>query len=98
MHSEGLPEWLGGILGTVLRGIVDALRYILVGMGGALHHFAAGFTTSMGIRPSMINFLMLAIGLLLLAAGVRALLRRALVAGIVWLVLAILMLGGLMPG
>ena len=94
--NEGFFASLGGMLGEALRSIVAGLKWLLGGLVGALGDFYAGLAGAMGMSPSVFNLVMLAVGLMLLWAAVKALLRRAIVAFIFWLLLAVLVLGGLM--
>ncbi|ULY35601.1 hypothetical protein HRJ92_09825 [Bordetella pertussis] len=86
---------LGAMLGAVIRAIVDGLRYVFGGLGRALGDFFGGLASALGMSPSVFNFALLVLGLLLLWTAVRAFMGRAIVAGIFWLVLAMLLLGGL---
>jgi hypothetical protein len=95
MHSSNFFEWLGSMLGTLIRTIVDALRYLLKGLSRAIGDFVAGLAHAMGISPSTFNVAWLVLGLLFLYVAVRAFLRRSIVAGILWLVIAVLVLGRL---
>ncbi|MNW16946.1 hypothetical protein D3C71_2159730 [compost metagenome] len=57
--------------------------------------FYSGLAGAMGMSPSIFNFVLLVLGLMFLWAAVKALLRRAIVGFLFWLVLAVLVLGGL---
>lgn len=95
MHSGNFFEWLGSLIGSVIRGIVRAVQFVFGGFGHAISDFTDGLARSLGIHASVFNMVLLVIGLLLLAAGVKAFTRRAIVAGIVWTALAALLLGKL---
>lgn len=95
MHSGNFFEWLGNLLGAVIRGIVHALTFLLNALGHAVGNFTDGFAHALGLHASTFNIVLLIIGLLMLVAGVRALLARSIVAGIIWLVLAALLLSKL---
>ena len=95
MHSGNFFEWLGNALGSVLRTIVHLLTAVIGGIGHALHEFTRGFADALGIHPSAVNILFLVVGVLFLIAGVRSLLRRSFIGGVIWLVLAALILGNL---
>jgi hypothetical protein len=49
----------------------------------------------MGMSPSLFNFAILILGVLLLIAAVRALLRRSVLGFLFWAILAVLVLGAL---
>lgn len=86
---------LGTVLGEVIRTIVTALKSVLGGFGTAISDFFSGLAQAMGMSPSLFNFALLVLGVLFLWAAVKALLRRSLLGCLFWLVLAVLVLGGL---
>ncbi|HEY9273483.1 hypothetical protein [Achromobacter sp.] len=93
--EDGFFASLGGMLGEALRSVVAGLKWLLGGIGGALGDFYAGLSGAMGMSPSVFNLVVLAIGLMLLWAAVKALLRRSLLGALFWGFLAVLVLGGL---
>jgi len=95
MQTESFFAWLGGLLGGLIRAIVDGVRFVLGGFGDAVGDFLGGIAAAMGMSPSVFNFAWLLFGLLLLYACARAFMRRAIFAGIIWLLLAVLVPGGL---
>ncbi|KKB63923.1 hypothetical protein WM40_08885 [Robbsia andropogonis] len=95
MQSGNFFEWLGNLLGSILRTIVHLLTATVGGLGHALHEFTHGFADALGIHASAVNILFLVVGVLFLVAGVRSLLARSFIGGIIWLVLAALILGNL---
>jgi hypothetical protein len=95
MNADGFFDWLGSTFGSVIRTIVDFLRSIFGGVGDAIRDFSAGLARAIGMTPSTFNFAVLLVGLLLLYAAIRAFMSRSVLGGIVWLVLAVLVLGSL---
>lgn len=95
MQSGNFFEWLGALVGAVIGGVVHALNFVVHGLGHAAGDFTGGLAGSLGIHDSMWNIVLLVIGLLLLLNGIRALLRRAILAGAIWILLAALVLGKL---
>ena len=93
--DDGFFASLGGMLGEALRSVVAGLKWLLGGIGGALGDFYSGLSGAMGMSPSVFNLVVLAIGLMLLWAAVKALLRRSLLGVLFWGFLAVLVLGGL---
>lgn len=89
---------VGAFLGDIIRAIVTGLRYVFGGLGDALGAFFSGLANSMGMNPSIFNFALLVLGILFLWAAIKALMRRAIVACLFWLLLAVLVLGGLIGG
>ena len=95
MKSESTFEWLGAMLGEAIRTIDAALKAVFGGFGAALGDFSAGLADALGMSPTLFNFGLLVLGLLLLYAGIRALMNRSLLGAVFWLILAVLLLGGL---
>jgi len=86
---------VGAVLGEVIRAIVSGIRYVFSGLGSAIGDFFSGLAGALGMSASIFHFALLILGLALLWFGVKALMRRAIVAGIFWLVLAMLLLSSL---
>lgn len=82
MQTEGFFEWLGHALGSVIRWIIDALGGFFETLASASGDFLAGLAQALGMTPSLLGLVALAIGLALLGLGARALLRRAFVSGL----------------
>lgn len=95
MNADGFFEWLGSTFGSVIRTIVDVLRSVFGGVGSAIREFSAGLARAIGMAPSTFNFAVLLVGLLLLYAAIRAFMSRSVLGGIIWLILAVLVLGSL---
>lgn len=95
MQPEGTFQWLGELLGGLIRLIVDALRFVFGGLAKAISDFSAGVAAAMGMQPSLFNFALLALGVAMLLAALRAFAARGIVAGIVWALLALLVLSAL---
>jgi hypothetical protein len=93
--GEGFFASLGGMLGEALRSIVAGLKWLLGGIGGALGDFYSGLAGAMGMSPSIFNFILLVLGLMCLWAAVKALLRRSIIGFLFWVIVALLLLGGL---
>ncbi len=95
MQIEEFFHWLGEKLGDGIRLIVEGLGWLFGGLFDAIDGFIDGLTTSLGIDASWFSLGVLLIGLLLLVAGLRALVRRAVVAGLIWMALGLLVLSWL---
>lgn len=95
MKAESFSEWLGNAVGAVIRTIIDTLQVVLGSVGDVISGFSAGLAQAIGMTPSAFNYTLLVIGLLLLYGAARAFIQRSLVGGIILLVLAVLLLGGL---
>ncbi|VCU69661.1 hypothetical protein PIGHUM_01724 [Pigmentiphaga humi] len=95
MEHDNTFEWLGSALGDAIRTIVAALKTVFGGFGHAVGEFSAGLAQALGMSPTLFNFGLLLLGLLLLYAGVRALIGRSLLGAVIWWALAVLVLGGL---
>ena len=55
----------------------------------------AGMSKALGVTPSLLSIVVLVAGLWLLYLAVRAFIRRSIIAGVIWLVLGLWLLGGL---
>lgn len=86
---------IGRTLGEVIRFVVDLLTGAFSGLGDSARGFLQGLSSALGISPSLLNIVVLLIGLWMLWRCVRALLRRALIAAIVWGVLSLALLSWL---
>ncbi|APX73839.1 Uncharacterised protein [Achromobacter insolitus] len=93
--EDGFFASLGSMLGEALRSVVAGLKWLLGGLGKAFGDFYSGLAGAMGMNPSIFNFILLALGLMCLWAAVKALLRRSIIGFLFWLVVALLLLGGL---
>ncbi|MCY1422855.1 hypothetical protein D9M71_385520 [compost metagenome] len=83
MRTEGFFEWLGRIIGSVIRFIVDLLSGVLGGIGQAIDDFLNGLARAIGMDVSFFSLILLVIGLLLLYSGIRAFIRRSIIGGLV---------------
>ncbi|GAB2784667.1 hypothetical protein GCM10027040_08480 [Halomonas shantousis] len=92
---EDFFNWLGDKLGDAIRVIVEALSSLFAGILIAAHDFILGLTGSLGMESSLFGIAVLIIGLLLLYNGIRALLRRSIVGGLMLIFLALVVLGWL---
>ena len=95
MQTDSFFQWLGNLLGEVLRAVVAGAKFLFGGLGAAIGDFSAGLADALGMSPTLFNFGLLVLGLLLLYAGIRALMNRSLLGAVFWLILAVLLLGGL---
>lgn len=95
MQVNDFFNWLGETLGTAIRRIIDTLSSFFAGIGTALHDFIDGLTGSLGIEASLFSLTALILGLWLLYKGLRAFLRRAIIAGLIWSFLSLLVLSWL---
>ncbi|MES1933463.1 hypothetical protein T35B1_12681 [Salinisphaera shabanensis T35B1] len=95
MDSENLFHWIGEKLGAAIRFIVDALSWLFDNLYGAIDSFVRGLTGALGINASIFSLLILVIGVAMLYAAVRALVRRAPVATVLWTVLGVIVLSWL---
>lgn len=98
MRIEGFFDWLGAALGQVIRFIIDLFGSVLGGLADAVHDFLHGMARSIGMDDSYISFVVLAIGLLLLYAAVRAFMARSVVGGVIWLILGLMVMSWLIRG
>lgn len=95
MQTNGFFDWLGHTLGSVIRFIVELFSGFLGAVSDAIDSFLGGMARAIGMHMSFFSLILLLIGLLFLYKGVRALLRKALVAGVIWLLLGLVVMGWL---
>lgn len=95
MHEEAFFDWLGHTVGQAIRFIVDLLSGVLGVIWAAMDDFLHGLARAIGMDVSLFSLLLLALGLLLLYAGIRAFLRRSIIAGIVWIFLGLIVMSWL---
>jgi hypothetical protein len=88
-------EWLGEALGTLVRLVVDSLAWVFAVLSGASTAFVNGFSRALGVNSNIFTVVAVIIGLLLIHAGVRSLLRRHFVAAVIWLLLGLWLLSAL---
>jgi hypothetical protein len=85
----------GAVIGDVIFAIVSGIRYVFGGVGSAIGDFFSGLAGALSMSPSVFNFALLLLGLLLLWSAIRAFLRRSIISGLFWLLIAMLLLSGL---
>lgn len=95
MDSDNIFHWIGEKLGAAIRFIVDALAWLFDNLYGAIDSFVRGLTGALGINASIFSLLILVIGLAMLYAAIRALMRRAVVATVLWTVFGVIVLSWL---
>lgn len=87
--------WLGRTLGEIIRFVIDLLVYFFHNLGASARGFFDGLAASLGISPSLVSLAVLLLGLWLLYLALRALLRRRLVATLIWALLGVMVLSWL---
>lgn len=87
--------FIGNAFGEFIRFIVDGLVGFFTGIDDAARSFMQGLSESLGIAPTLISLVVLVIGLWLLWKGVAALMRRAIVATLIWWLLGVTVLSWL---
>ncbi|KAA0012548.1 hypothetical protein F0A17_06250 [Billgrantia pellis] len=88
-------SWLGRTLGEIIRFVVDLLLVFFHSLGASVRNFFDALTSALGIPPTLISLGVLLLGLWLLYLALRALLRRRLVATLIWAVLGVTVLSWL---
>jgi hypothetical protein len=92
MQVESVFEWLGQVLGAVIRFIVDGLEWLLNLFTHAGGNFVDGLSRTLGMDTSLISILALIVGLMLLYSAIRAFMRGSIIGGIIWLVVGLWLL------
>ncbi|QLF94733.1 hypothetical protein HW090_16625 [Pseudomonas sp. ABC1] len=95
MRTESFFEWLGQILGSFIRTLITALEGLFDLLSGAGHQFLGGLSGALGMERSWLSLVALAVGLWLLYCAFRAFMRRAFIAGLIWLLLGLWLLSWL---
>jgi hypothetical protein len=88
-------EWLGEALGSLVRLVVDSLAWVFDVLSGASTAFVNGFSRALGVNSNIFTVVAVIIGLLLIYAGVRSLLRRRFINAVIWLLLGLWLLSAL---
>lgn len=88
-------EWLGEVLGTIVRVIIDALEWIFDILSGASASFVNGFARTLGVDSGWFSIVAVIIGLLLIYSGVRSFMRKHFIAGVIWILLGLWLLSAL---
>ncbi|WP_223545807.1 hypothetical protein [Pseudomonas sp. A-B-19] len=92
MQAEGFSEWLGQVLGSIIRFIVDALSGLFNLLSNASSNFVEGLSQALGMDTSVISIMTLILGLILLWSAIRAFLNASFIMGIIWLMLGLWLL------
>ena len=66
MQVEGFSEWLGQVLGSIIRFIVDALSGLFNLLSNASSNFVEGLSQALGMETSVVSIVTLILGLILL--------------------------------
>lgn len=88
---EQFPGWLGQLVGTGIRFVVELLTSLFTGVDD----FFAGLGLSLGMSVTVVNLIFLVLGVYLLYAGFRRFIRGHLLGGVLRLGLGVLLLGWL---
>ncbi|MCE8020601.1 hypothetical protein HOP51_10860 [Halomonas sp. MCCC 1A11036] len=88
-------SWLGQTLGEIIRFVVDLLILFFYNLGASARGFFDGLANALGIPPTLVSLAVLLLGLWLLYLALRALLRRRIVATLIWAVLGVMVLSWL---
>ncbi|RDB43883.1 hypothetical protein DU490_05590 [Halomonas sp. DQ26W] len=88
-------SWLGETLGAMIRFVVDLLIVFFHNLGASAQGFFDGLASALDIPPTVISLAVLLLGLGLLYLALRALLRRRLVATLIWGLLGVTVLSWL---
>ncbi len=92
---EEFFTWIGQTLGQIIRFVVDLLTGFFANIGNSARSFLDGLSGALGISTSFVSLVVLVVGLWLLWKGFRALMRRAILATLIWLLLGMIVLSWL---
>ncbi|MGC3873605.1 hypothetical protein ACPF7Z_10080 [Halomonas sp. GXIMD04776] len=96
MQTDGFFNWLGERIGEAIRALVDLFSDFFAGIGIAIYEFIEGLSGSLGVNTSLLNMVVLVIGLLLLIKGIRSFIGRSIIGGVIWTLMGLLILSWLM--
>lgn len=85
---EQFPGWLGQLVGTAIRFVVEFLAAMFAG----IDDFFVGLGLSLGMSVTLVNLILLCVGVLLLYSGFRRAIRGRLIGAIIRLGLGVLLL------
>ena len=88
-------EWLGEVLGSMVRIVIDSLTWIFDLLSTASAAFINGFARTLGVDSSWLSIGAVIIGLLLLYTGVQSLMRKRFISGVIWILLGLWLLSAL---
>lgn len=88
---EEFLGWLGQQLGNVIRIVVE----LLAGAFAGIDNFFTGLGMSLGMSVTVVNLILLVLGIYLLYIGFRRFIRGRLLGGLIHLGLGVLLLGWL---
>lgn len=92
IETQSFFEWLGATIGAVIGFIIRLVRGVFEGLDSAVRDFLGGMAHAIGMNASIFSFALLVVGLLLFYVAVRAFIRRAIIAGIIWGLLGLMVL------
>ncbi|WP_223483975.1 hypothetical protein [Pseudomonas sp. A-RE-19] len=92
MQVESFFEWLGQVIGSAIRFIIDALSGLFNLLSHAGSNFVEGLAQALGMDTSIVSIITLIIGLMLLWAAIRAFMNASIIMGIIWLLLGLWLL------
>lgn len=95
VQDNNFFHWAGEQIGQLIRAVVGVLGWLFGHLYGAIDAFINGLTGALGISSSIFSLLMLVIGLALLFAGLQALIRRRLIAAVIWTLFGLVLLSWL---
>lgn len=92
MQSDHFFHWLGNEIGRLIRAIVASLTWVFDNLFAWIDSFISGMTGALGLNASVFTLVMLILGLVLLFAGLRSLLRRRIFRALLWAFLGVVLL------
>ena len=84
MNDDSLLNWLGEQIGHIIRVLVDTLSAIFGNGAEGLRDFYQGLAGELGLSGSLMGFVILIIGVLLVFSAIRATLTLRLVSALIF--------------
>ncbi|MGJ8517424.1 hypothetical protein [Carnimonas bestiolae] len=84
---------VGAAIGAVLRTLIEWVNTFFSSFGDSFKGFAGGLGDELGIGHSLFSIVMAVIGIALFVKGIRRLMAKAFISGLIWLVIGLSLLG-----
>lgn len=91
---DSILDRVGEIIGLAIRFIIDAIRWVFFGIDDAIGRFLNAIGRGIGIENHAVpQLIVVAVGLILFWFAIRAFMARRVVAGIVWTLIGLVVVG-----
>ncbi|WP_025733780.1 hypothetical protein [Carnimonas nigrificans] len=84
---------IGAAIGAVLRTLIELFQALFSSVGDSFKGFAGGLGDELGVGHSIFSIVIAIIGIALVIKGIRQLIGKAFIGGIIWLLIGVSLLG-----